>query len=95
MTTLWVPGATRLEPSYEGGTSDYPESPPRAVAHTTESPAGGHNGDPNYWFWAMHRVLKSKSAEPTLLYDPETDRLGQYFPLNRTGRALRNGTMRA
>lgn len=87
---LWVPGAEHLEPSFEGGTSDYPESPPRAVAHTTESPAGAHDGEPNYWFWKMHQVLKGKSAEPTLLYDPLTDKLGQYFPLNRTGRALLN-----
>ena len=38
----------------------------------------------------MHRVLTGKSAEPHILYDPLTDKLGQYFPFDRTGRALRN-----
>lgn len=87
---LWVPGAARLECSSPGGTSDYPEAGPRAVAHTTECPSGGHNGDPNYWFKAMARTLVAKRDEPTLLYDPSTDKLGQFMPLNATGRALMN-----
>ncbi len=41
-------------------------------------------------FQAMINVLKSKGAEPQLLWDPITDRLGQFFPLNQTGRALKN-----
>lgn len=87
---LWVPGAERLNPSAPGGTPDYPENPPRAVAHTTECPSGGRGDEPNYWFWKMHQVLTSKGAEPHVLYDPLTDKLGQYFGLDRTGRALKN-----
>lgn len=90
MGQLWVPGFERLKPSSPGGTSDYPDNPARAVAHTTECPPGGHGGDPNYWFHQMHRVLIGKKAEPDLLYDPVTDHGGQYFPLNATGRALQN-----
>lgn len=87
---LWIPGAERLTPSAPGGTSDYPAAGPRGVVHTTECPSGGRPGEPDYWFWAMARVLKSKSAEPQVLYDPLTDKLGQFFPLNVTGRALAN-----
>lgn len=43
-------------------------------------------------FAAMVRVLKDKSAEPQILWDPITDRLGQFMPLNLSGRALRNDT---
>ena len=43
----------------------------------------------------MIRVLNNKSAEPHVLYDPVTDRLGQFMPLNVSGRALKNdGTTR-
>jgi hypothetical protein len=43
----------------------------------------------------MHRVLTSNRSEPHILYDPLTDRLGQYFPLDRSARALANdGTRR-
>lgn len=87
---LWINTAERLTASAPGGSPDFPGVPPRVVAHTTESPAGGKGDDPDYWFKAMDRVLRSKSAEPTLLYDPLTDKLGQYFPLNATARALKN-----
>jgi hypothetical protein len=58
--------------------------PPRVVWHTTEAPSGGN------YFNLMHQVLTGKKAEPHILYDPVTDRMGQYFPLNRSARALRN-----
>lgn len=87
--TLWVPGAERLKPSAAGGTITS-TAPPRAVWHTTEADPGTST----VWT-SMIRVLVNKSAEPNLLYDPVTDRLGQWFPLNQSGRALRNdGTTR-
>lgn len=83
---LWIPGAERLTPSDPGGVITS-EAPPRVVWHTTEAPAGKAS-----MFAAMHRVLTSKGAEPNVLIDPITDRMGQYFPLNRSGRALENDT---
>jgi hypothetical protein len=82
--TLWVPGAARLTPSSPGGTITS-TAPPRIVWHTVEAPAGKATT-----FAAMIRVLTGKKAEPHLLYDPITDRLGQFFPLNLSGRALKN-----
>lgn len=87
---VWIPGATRLTPSYGGGSSDYPGTAPRAVAHTTECPSGPHGGERDYWFWQMVKILRGKSAEPQIVYDPVTDKLGQFFPLDQTGRALQN-----
>lgn len=87
--TLWISGAERITPSIPGGTITS-TAPPRAVWHTTEADPGTST------VWAsMIRVLKNKSAEPHVLYDPLTDRLGQFLPLNTSGRALRNdGTYR-
>ena len=87
--TIWIPGAERLKPSAAGGTITS-TAPPRVVWHTTEADPG----TASVWA-AMIRVLKGKNAEPQVLYDPVTDRLGQFMPLNASGRALRNdgGTM--
>lgn len=57
----------------------------KAVLHVTVSPSGGD------WFAKMHRTLTAKKAEPHYLYDPRTDRLGQYFALDRSARALATG----
>lgn len=38
----------------------------------------------------MINVLRSKGAEPQVIWDPITDRLGQFMPLNNTGRAVQN-----
>lgn len=84
MGTLWIPGAERIKPSMAGGAITS-TAPPRVVWHTTEAPPGTDN-----MFSAMIRVLTSKSAEPQVLYDPVTDRLGQFMPLNVGGRALKN-----
>lgn len=84
MGTLWIPGAERITPSKPGGTITS-TAPPRVVWHTVEADPGTNA------VWAsMIRVLKGKSAEPQVLYDPVTDRLGQFMPLNVSGRALRN-----
>lgn len=82
--TIWIPGAERITPSLSGGTITS-TAPPRVVWHTTEADPGTQA------VWdAMIRVLKSKSAEPQVLYDPVTDRLGQFMGLNLSGRALKN-----
>lgn len=82
--TLWIPGAERITPSSPGGdiTST---APPRVVWHTTEAPSGNPA-----MFQSMINVLKSKGAEPQVLWDPITDRLGQFMPLDLSGRALKN-----
>lgn len=89
MGTLWIPGAERLKPSAAGGTITS-TAPPRTVWHTTEADPGTDQ------VWdTMIRVLTNKSAEPQVLWDPLTDRLGQFFPLDQSGRALQNdGTTR-
>lgn len=82
MGTVWIPEAENLTASGTSGTML--GGPPRVVWHTTEAPSGGD------YFNLMHRVLTGKKAEPHILWDPLTDRMGQYFPLNRSARALRN-----
>lgn len=84
MGTLWVPGARRVAPSSPGGTITS-TAPPRVVWHTTEAPSGKAG-----MMATMIRVLKDKGAEPQLLWDPVTDELVQFMPLNSSGRALKN-----
>ncbi|MFI8830554.1 peptidoglycan-binding protein [Streptomyces afghaniensis] len=84
MGTNWIPGAERLGAGKIGGAMDSPNRPPRATWHTTESGAGDAAFD------AVGRYLRQISAEPHILYDPTTDRLGQFGPLNQSARALRN-----
>jgi hypothetical protein len=87
--TLWIPGAERITPSSPGGTITS-TAPPRVVWHATEA----QPGTSAVWT-SMIRVLTNKGAEPQVLYDPVTDRLGQFMPLNVSGRALKNdGTTR-
>src|SRR3954454_3890375 len=88
MGTLWIPGAKRIG-SQSGGSMDSPSLPPRVVWHTVESPTGAS------YFRSMGDYLLSESVWPQVLYDPETDSLGQFCALNESGRALRNaGTTR-
>jgi hypothetical protein len=63
---------------------DTPGKPPRVVWHTTESGAG------NAAFDAVGKYLRTIGAEPHFLYDPTTDRLGQFGPLDKSARALKN-----
>lgn len=82
--TIWITGAERLPVSAAGGTITS-TAPPRAVWHTVEAPAGTRE------MWTrIQKVLTDKSAEPQVLYDPLTDWLGQFIPLNLSGRALKN-----
>lgn len=84
MGIIWIEGAERLGDGSIGGTMDTPKRPPRAVWHTTESGAG------DAAFNAVGKYLRTIGAEPHILYDPTTDRLGQFGPLNESARALRN-----
>lgn len=84
MGTLWIPGAERLPCSKAGGTITS-TAPPRAVWHTVE----GTSGSPGAWTGSI-KTLNAKSAEPHVLWDPLDDRLGQFMPLNLSGRALKN-----
>ncbi|MDQ1035700.1 peptidoglycan hydrolase-like protein with peptidoglycan-binding domain [Streptomyces sp. V3I8] len=84
MSTNWIEKAQRLGDGSIGGAMDLPSVPGRVVWHTTESGAG------DAAFTAVSAHLISVSAEPHLLYDPTTDRLGQFGPLNQSARALRN-----
>ncbi|WP_234029234.1 peptidoglycan-binding protein [Streptomyces sp. PsTaAH-124] len=63
---------------------DTPNHPARVVWHTTESGAGDNA------FKNVGQYLISEAYEPHILYDPTTDRLGQFGPLNQSARALQN-----
>ncbi|MFI1482424.1 peptidoglycan-binding protein [Streptomyces sp. NPDC020747] len=84
MGTNWIEKAQRLGDGSVGGAMDHPSVPGRVVWHTTESGAG------DAAFRSVTAHLISVAAEPHLLYDPTTDRLGQFGPLNASARALRN-----
>ncbi|MFI9123874.1 peptidoglycan-binding protein [Streptomyces bikiniensis] len=84
MGEIWIKEAERLGDGDIGGPMDSPSAPGRAVWHTTESGAGDASFD------AVARYLIAHASEPHILYDPTTDRLGQYGPLNESARALRN-----
>ena len=87
MGERWIAEAEDLKAAGTSGTME--GGTPRVTWHVTVSPSGGN------YFDAMHRVLTSNRSEPHILYDPLTDRLGQYFPLDRSARALANdGTRR-
>ncbi|MEU3399496.1 peptidoglycan-binding protein LysM [Streptomyces filamentosus] len=82
--TVWIPGAIRFGDGSIGGPMDTPGNPPRVVHHSTESPAGGR------YLESVASYLIRVAAEPQLIYCPVTDRVGQFGPLNQSGRALRN-----
>ncbi|WP_405927910.1 peptidoglycan-binding protein [Streptomyces griseus] len=84
MGEIWIKEAEKLGDGSIGGVMDSPGAPGRVVWHTTES---GHG---NTFFKNIGDYLIRQGVEPHILYDPNTDRLGQYGPLNRSARALRN-----
>jgi hypothetical protein len=84
MGEIWIKEAARLGDGSIGGAMDSPSAPGRVVWHTTES---GH-GDAS--FKNVGAYLISIGAEPHILYDPTTDRIAQYGPLNQSARALKN-----
>ena len=86
MTPRWTKEAEDLAARGTSGTMAGGTA--KAVLHVTVSPSGGD------WFSTMHRTLTANRAEPHYLYDPVTDRLGQYFALDRSARSLRTGVGR-
>ncbi|MGS2592112.1 peptidoglycan-binding protein [Streptomyces hebeiensis] len=85
----YIDGAVRFGSQSIGGAMDTPGNPPRATWHTTESPAGGS------YFTSIAAYLMRVGAEPQVIYDPVTDRIGQLGPLTSSARALKNdGTRR-
>lgn len=85
----WIAGVTRFGDQSIGGAMDHPENPPRTVWHTTESPAGAN------YFTSIAAYLMRVASEPQVIYDPISDRLGQFGPLTQSARALQNdGTRR-
>lgn len=82
MGERWIAEAENLKTGSHPGTME--GGKPKVTWHVTVCPSGGG------YFDAMHRVLVSKESEPHILYDPLTDRLGQYFPLDTSARALSN-----
>ncbi len=85
----YISGAVRFGDQIIGGAMDHPENPPRAVWHTTESPAGGN------YLASIAAYLIRVGSEPQVIYDPVTDGIGQFGPLTQSGRALKNdGTRR-
>ncbi|MEU5425126.1 peptidoglycan-binding protein [Streptomyces olivoreticuli] len=84
MSTRWIPEAEDLGSGDIGGDMDSPELPARVVWHSTET----GNGDAA--FDNVASGLIEDSVQPHILYDPTTDRLGQFGSLDQSARALRN-----
>lgn len=82
MGERWVKEAEDLKASGTSGQMLRNHNNPKVTWHVTVSHPGS--------FDMVHRVLTSKKSEPHFIYDPKTDRLGQYFPLDRGARALGN-----
>ncbi|MFD9443427.1 peptidoglycan-binding protein [Streptomyces sp. NPDC060001] len=80
----YISGAVKFGGQSIGGAMDTPGNPPRVVWHTTESPAGGN------YFASIAAYLIRVASEPQVIYDPVTDKLGQFGPLTKSGRALKN-----
>jgi LysM repeat protein len=80
----YISGVTRFGDQSIGGAMDYPSNPARAVWHTTESPAGAS------YFLSVGAYLIRVASEPQVIYDPVSDKLGQFGPLTSSARALQN-----
>jgi hypothetical protein len=84
MGVIWITGAERLGDGSIGGAMDSPNLPGRAVEHTVECLPG------RGYFLSMAAYLVRVATEPHILRDPQSDSLGQFGPLNRSARALKN-----
>ncbi|WP_338058819.1 peptidoglycan-binding protein [Streptomyces seoulensis] len=80
----YIDGVVKFGDQSIGGAMDYPGNPPRAVWHTTESPAG------DAYFNSVALYLIRVASEPQVIYDPISDKLGQFGPLTQSARALQN-----
>ena len=84
MPNLWTPEAEDLSPANPSGTLQ--GGGRKCVAHVTVGPAGR----PSSWTGAIY-ALRLNGGEPHYLYDPVTDRLGQFYPLNVSARTVKRG----
>ena len=85
----YITSAVKFGDQSIGGAMDYPNNPPRVVWHTTESPAGAS------YFTSVAAYLIRVASEPQVIYDPVSDKIGQFGPLTQSARALQNdGTRR-
>lgn len=82
MGTRFIPGAERFGDGVIGGAME--GGKPRCTQHTVECPPG------RGYFLSMGAYLVRAATEPQLLYDPQSDSLGQFGPLDQSARALRN-----
>lgn len=82
MGVAWIAGAERFGDGRIGGAME--GGKPRSTQHTVECPPG------RGYFLSMGAYLVRVSTEPQVLYDPQSDSLGQFGPLNESARALRN-----
>jgi hypothetical protein len=80
--TRWIPGAERFGDGGIGGAME--GGKPRSTQHTVECPPG------RGYFLSMGAYLVRAGTEPQVLYDPQSDSLGQFGPLDQSARALRN-----
>lgn len=80
----YISGAIKIGDQSIGGAMDYPGNPPRFVWHTTESPAGAS------YFTSVAAYLIRVASEPQVIYDPDSDKIGQFGPLTSSARALQN-----
>lgn len=80
----YIAGVTKFGDQVIGGAMDYPGNPARAVWHTTESPAGAS------YFTSVAAYLIRVASEPQVIYDPDSDKIGQFGPLTQSARALQN-----
>jgi hypothetical protein len=85
----YITGAVKFGDQSIGGAMDYPGNPARATWHTTESPVGAA------YFASVAAYLIRVASEPQVIYDADSDKLGQFGPLTQSARALKNdGTRR-
>lgn len=82
MGERWIKEAEDLRAAGSSGTMSRNHNNPKVTWHVTVSPPGSFN--------AVHGVLTRNRSEPHFIYDPKTDRLGQYFACDRGARALAN-----
>lgn len=80
----YIDGAVKFGSQSIGGAMDHPESGPRFTWHTTESPAGAA------YFESVALYLMRVASEPQVVYDPDSDKIGQFGPLTLSARALKN-----
>src|SRR4051812_43791667 len=83
MPQLWLPGAERIGDGPHKHSAGLPMDGTKgryATHHITVTGKGSYAGTKN--------ALLSEGYEPTLIVDPTTGQIGQFFPANRGGYAL-------